>query len=120
VKPLVPKTAMEQLEVEVELPDFYPKDAPVYPGSKTNRAAWHFGQVTAVFSTTDPLADVLVYINDFVSAQGWQNIENIEFGDGGSIVKGVKGMDGRSISVMLTKREGEGRSATMIVVSTDP
>ena len=119
VKPAIPKSVMEQLEVEVEVPEFYPKDAPVYPGSKASKAGWHQGRVTAVFSSSDQLADVVAYMNDFMSAQGWEDIQNMEIVDG-SIVQASTRADDRSISVLLTWVEEEGGSATLIVVATDP
>jgi hypothetical protein len=119
VKRPVPTTVMEQLEVEVEVPDYYPKDAPVYPGSKASRAEWQMGRVTAVFSTPDPIADVVIYMSDFLSAQGWQDVQHLEMDDG-SLVEGDKTTDDRSISVFLTWVDEEAGSATMIVVATDP
>jgi hypothetical protein len=119
VKPPIPKSVMEQLEVEVEVPEYYPKDVPVYPGSKASKAAWHRGRVTAVFSTPDSVADVATYMNDFLGAQGWEDVQNMEIVDG-TIVQGTKRASDRGISLLLTRVEEEGGSATLIVVATDP
>jgi len=119
VKPPIPKSVMEQLEVEVEVPEYYPKDVPVYPGSKASQAGWDRGRITAVFSTPDSVADVATYMNDFLDAQGWEDVQNMEIVDG-TIVQGTKRASDRGISLLLTRVEEEGGSATLIVVATDP
>jgi hypothetical protein len=114
-----PKTFMEQLETSVDLPDFYPKDAPVYPNTKPNSAGWQGGRVSAIFHTKDDADEVVAFVTSSLNENGWSNVQHVEIPDG-SAVQGFKSDEDRTISVLVAEVEEKGEAATVIAVSTDP
>jgi hypothetical protein len=108
----------EELRSSVELPAFYPKDAPVYPGTNTVNAGERNGRVTAVFGSEDPADRVIDYVKAKLGTLGWGEITVDELVNG-SLIHAQK--QARSISVLVsTMDEGTEYELTMMVVAVDP
>jgi hypothetical protein len=111
-------TIEELLKARVELPDYYPDDAPVYPGATANRVNWVRGRVNAVFTTDDDPSDASGTLQSALDSSGWEEIVVAE------MVNGVvlqAGKDERSISALVSRmQEGTRDEVTMIMVVVDP
>jgi len=114
-----PKSVKEQLAVSVALPDYYPKDAPVYPGTTPSYAGWQSGRVSAVFSTPDSSDDVVEWTTDFLESNGWEQVQSTQM-DTGRFVQGFKLDEDRKISALVSKFHDGDEEVTLIVISTDP
>jgi len=107
-----------QLRTEVELPDSYPDDAPMYPGALTNNAGRRNGRVTAVFSTEDGTEQVAAYLTAKIAAQGWKLFDTTEMPNG-SVMNATK--NDRRLSLLISSMdEGTEYELTMIIVAVDP
>ena len=110
-----PKSLAEQLAEEVDLPGFYPSDAPVYPSAKLNTAALQpGGRASTVFSTGDSQAEVTSFLDSALPGSGWDEIQTLEIADG-VIIQASKSW--RKISVLVSPLEAENK--TLIAVSVD-
>jgi hypothetical protein len=108
----------EELKIRVDLPNYYPKDAPVYAGAVTNKVEWQKGRVTALFTTKDAPSAVSETLKSTLTSNGWNNVVEAEMMDG-SIVQAAK--DERAISALVSVVEkGTPNQATMILVAVDP
>lgn len=108
----------ESLAARVELPDYYPKDAPVYRGAKANSAGWQSGRVNAVFSTPDDPSKVSSEVQSSLRSNGWTEIVEAEMVSG-VVVQAAK--DDRAISALISRmEEGTPGEVTMIMVAVDP
>jgi hypothetical protein len=114
-----PKSIKEQLAQSVDLPDFYPKDAPVYPGAKASSVGWQGTRVSAVFSTSDPVDQVVSHTRESLESQGWSDIQSSDL-PSGQIVQGFKHDAERTIMALVSSVEEAGEKVTLIAVSTDP
>ena len=104
-------------ETFVEIPEAYPDDAPVYPGTKPNTTEFRRGLITLAFNTEDDLETVRSWSSEFLSSNGWSDLSETALPDG-TIIDARK--DGRQMSVLLSTLEESGRQVTIIVVATDP
>jgi hypothetical protein len=107
-----PGTIEEQIAKEVELPPYYPGDAPIYPGARANTSTTGYGRVQAVFSTPDSQDQVLEWYRTALDEQGWQNLTETEAGEH-KVITVDQGR--RRFSIMVTAAAGH----TLIIVSTD-
>ena len=117
VSPSPPKSVVEQLAVRVELPDWYPSDAPMYPGAKLSRVGWEGSKVSGVFSTDDGSEEVSAWMNDFLASENWRNVTMVEIPNG-VILQARQG--GRGLTVMVTPILSGGETVTLINVLSDP
>jgi hypothetical protein len=102
----------------VDLPDYYPEDAPVYSGSTTNSVGWQSGRVSAVFTTGDTPEEVSSKLQESLRSNGWQDIVEAEMVNG-VVVQAAK--DERGISALISLMEkGPSDEVTMIMVAVDP
>ena len=110
-------TLAEQLRVEVDVPDEYPDDAPIYPGSQASSVRKQGSTVILGFGTMDSPAEVQSYIETDLGNEGWDVQETQEMPNG-VLVVGSKG--GRKISVLIAGVHGNsGDANTLIMVSAD-
>lgn len=116
-KPNAPRSVEEQLAKAVEMPDFYPDDAPAYPGVNPSRVAREAGRVQATFSTDDPVNEVTDWLLEDLEGRGWTGVTTTEI-EGSSVVQGFSGR--RSISVLLSSIESGGKPVTLMIVSVAP
>jgi hypothetical protein len=113
-----PDALRKELRTKVELPDYYPGDAPIYPGTMTNNAGRRNGRVTAVFSTEDSTEVVSEYILAKLGSLDWTDVSVHEMPNG-HVIHAVKEV--REISVLVSSMdEGTEYELTMMVVAVDP
>ena len=106
----------EQLQAEVEIPEYYPEDAPIYPGTKPAQAQIRNGRASLMFGTPDSPADVDRYMSDYLRDQGW-NPQSQRQGDR-TLMQGIK--DGRTLTVLVSRADvGKETETTLIAVSVD-
>jgi hypothetical protein len=110
-------TTQELVNTRVELPDFYPEDAPVYSGAQANSVAWESGRVAAVFTTSDSPSEVSEKLQAELDSKGWQDI--ITAGGANGVVVQA-GKDERGISALVSETDSGGKPVTMIMVAVDP
>jgi hypothetical protein len=111
--------AAAMIEKAIELPDFYPDDAPVYPGAAPGAAKKApNGRISAVFTSSDPTEDVVAKLSSILSGSGWDtkapnSMPNATF------LQGSKGA--RAINVVLSQLDdGSSVPKTVIAVAVDP
>ena len=111
----LPVTVAEQLKIKQEIPDYYPADAPVYPGSLPSSVRIQGSKVILGFGTAAPRSEVGYYMESDLSSQGW-DVNPVQELPTGLLIQGTK--DGRSISVLVASVDGDpGDETTMIMIS---
>ena len=98
-----PPPLEEQLKRVVDLPDEFPRDAPVYPGAVANSTGLRNGRVHAVFSTSDSTADVLTWYKRELSTAGWEDTAEIDVGEH-KVLQAFK--DNRELKIMISQAAG--------------
>ncbi len=107
----------EQLAVKVEIPDYYPSDAPVYPsGHAVDARVAKNGQANVSFTMDDDVNTVTDWVKSNLSSKGWNVVMEQEL-DHGFILMGTK--DARKISVLTTAVERAGKSVMAVAVTPD-
>ncbi|MFP6639365.1 MAG: hypothetical protein VCC04_03900 [Myxococcota bacterium] len=110
-------TIAEQLRVEVPVPDDYPADAPIYPGSQASSVRTQGNNIILGFGAMDPPAEVEGYIETDLRNEGWA-LQSTQEMPNGVLITGNK--DGRKISVLIAGVNGNSSDATtLIMVSTE-
>lgn len=109
-------SAGEQLRSEIALPDYYPDDAPVYPGTKPAQATMRNDRANVMFGTPDDPDKVAEYLSGFLDDQGWHP-ESERVGSR-VMMHGVKG-ERRILVVVSRVDEAKSSEITMIAVSVD-
>ncbi len=119
VEPQRGLSVAEQLETTIELPSYYPPDAPVYPGAKVNTAKTSMGRISLIFSSQDSREDVADWMNVFFASEGWGDFSVSDVPSVGMNLQGSKGR--RKLGVLLISSvDGDGEEVTLLVVATDP
>ena len=104
---------------DVDLPDNYPSDAPVYPGSKPSQAPpAPVGRVGVIFRSYDDPAQIQQYMDQELPRLGWQVVVSDELPNG-ILVQGTKGDRLMSVVVSIFDK-GQPSEVTMIAITTDP
>lgn len=118
-KPQAGNFLRDDLRTEIDLPDGYPSDAPVYPGSTTSRYLSQDGAVNVTFVTDADPGEVTGFFEDSLSDQGWGSVRSQSMGNSpGTMTFGNKG--GRKISILSARvDEGSPDAVTMIMVRVD-
>ncbi len=111
-----PKSIREQLETTAELVASYPEDAPIYPGARLSSSSVRGPAVNAVFSTSDSAADVVSWMREFMTSNGWQILPDADL-PGGTLLQAAKGS--RSLSTVISEVNDDG-SLTMMIVAVAP
>jgi hypothetical protein len=108
----------DQLRQHMDLPEYYPPDAPLYPGTKPSDAQQLAnGRVTAVFGTSDSIDQVLVYMQGSLPEQGW-TVTVEQSMPQGMIMQAVK--PDRLLSVLLSRYGASPEEElTIIAISVD-
>lgn len=110
-------TIAEQLRVKVDVPDEYPEDAPIYPGSQASSVRSQGGTVILGFGTMDAPTEVQSYIETDLGNEGW-DVQPVQEMPNGVLVMGDK--NGRKISVLIAEVNGnQGDANTLIMVSAE-
>ncbi len=103
----------EQLRVEVPVPDDYPADAPIYPGSQASSVRIQGNNVILGFGAMDPPAEVEGYIETDLRNEGWA-LQSTQEMPNGVLITGNK--DGRKISVLIAGVNGNSSDATTLIM----
>lgn len=112
-------TPAGQLLNDIELPDDYPSDAPIYPGSKPSQAPpARLGRVGVIFRSYDDPAQIQQYMDQELPRLGWQVVISDDLPNG-ILVQGMKGDRLMSIVVSIFDK-GQPSEVTMIALTTDP
>jgi hypothetical protein len=108
------RTIQEELKVKQEIPDYYPEDAPVYPGSLPSNIRTQGSTVTLAFGTNDSADQVVEFMQSDLNSNGWTVLPEQELPNG-TLIQGTK--DGRMMSVLVAglEPEPEGESTIMMV-----
>lgn len=113
-----PERLRKELRREIELPDYYPEDAPIYPGSTTSSAGRPSGRVAAAFSTEDSTELVRAHVLGELASSGWSEVLVVEMPNG-VVIHGKK--DAREISVLISFVDPDTEhELTMMIVAIDP
>jgi hypothetical protein len=109
----------EELRADAPVPDFYPDDAPRYPGATASHSAQTpDGKANILFGSEDSVDEVARFMADTLSDQGWDT-DGMKEAPNGVLIEGRK--DGREIAVMIRRiNEGAADAITMIAVAVDP
>lgn len=111
----VARTIQEELKVKQELPDYYPEDAPVYPGSLPSSIRTAGSMVTLGFGTKDSVAQVIDFMESDLNSNGWTVLPSQEMPNG-TLFQGTK--NGRTITVLVAGVTPDpGGDSTMMMVS---
>ena len=113
-----PSNVEAELAVKIEMPDFYPADAPVFPGTAPSKVFVEGDKINIMFGSQDSVEDVLGFLNEELPRLGWDNhlvqrMSNIV------TLEGRKG--DRDLTIVLTHFSGDQENPTLIaiVVSAD-
>ena len=123
--PAIPKappipTFAEQLAAKSDIPDDYPEDGVVYPGSHASTSVTKDGRLSVIFSSPDPVDKIIAFTSNFLDEEGWEQSSPTSIPPNGTLLRGDKD-DGRVIVVLISRIEEAGRDpVTMIAVAIDP
>ena len=93
------------------VPDGFPKDVPVYPGSTVTMSMAAKDGMHVALKTADPSGKVVAFYNEKLKASGWEIEATMNTGES-SMVSGKK--DKRSV-VAVTGRDSDGTTITLTV-----
>ncbi|MFQ5640348.1 MAG: hypothetical protein ACE5IR_20405 [bacterium] len=91
-------------ESGVDLPDDFPSDAPVYPGSTVFTSATSEYGYTVALQTHTPLKEVTDFYKKKLKEKGWKIVLNSSLGQDGSMLQASK--DQRSQYITFTQQAG--------------
>jgi hypothetical protein len=109
-----PRTVTDELAIKIEMPDFYPADAPVYPNTAPSKAFVKGNLINLMFGTSDSVAQVLDFLTDELPRLGWNNASVQRMSNSVS-VEATK--VGRELIIMLTEFQDGSKDSTLIAVS---
>lgn len=109
-----PPTITGELAVKIEMPDFYPADAPVYPNTAPSKSFVKGDRINLMFGTSDSVEQVLGFLTDELPRLGWDNaaVQRMT-----NIVSIEATKPGREMTIVLTRFMGEPADSTLIAVS---
>ncbi len=108
-----PSTVEQELAAKVEMPDFYPADAPVFAGTPPSKVFVEGDKINVMFGTNDPLEGVLEFLNGELPRLGWDNAI-VQRLSNSVTVQATK--PGRELTIMLTEFENMKANSTLIAV----
>ena len=109
-----PSNVEEELAVKIEMPDFYPADAPVFPGTAPSKVFVEGNKINIMFGSQDSVEDALGFLNDELPRLGWNNhlvqrMSNIV------TLEGRKG--DRDLTIVLSEFPGDQENPTLIAIA---
>ncbi len=113
----MPPTLKETLQARIEVPDDYPEDGLVYPGAHASTTTRKGTRLSVMFSSTDPVEDVISYTEDFLGKQAWEHIDRVDMPNG-TLIRADKDGD-RGVAILISDLE-EADADTLIAVAIDP
>ena len=113
----MPPPLKEAMEERIEVPSDYPEDGLVYPGAHASSSTRRGTRLSVMFSSTDPVEDVISYTEDFLGKQAWEHIDRVDMPNG-TLIRADK--DGeRGVAILISDLE-EADAGTLIAVAIDP
>ena len=105
------------MKERIQVPRDYPEDALIYPGAHASSTSRRGTKLSVMFSSTDPVDDVLSYTEDFLDKEAWEHIDRVDMPNG-TLIRADK--DGqRGIAILISDLEGAD-AGTLIAVAIDP
>jgi hypothetical protein len=119
VLPTIPsplrETISAELAAKIEIPDFYPEDGPVYPGTLPSKSFVNGNVVNLMFGTSDSPDQVLEFMNKEFPRLGWENAAVMRMSN---VISIEATKPGRSLAVILTEvASGSPEQTTLIAIS---
>ena len=115
IAPNGPQSSAQQLAAKIELPAFYPSDAPVYPNTPPSKAFIKGEMVNLMFGTKDDANQVLDFMKSELPRLGWKDavVERISNVSTMSATKSE-----RELTILVTELDaGTPSQTTLIAVS---
>ena len=104
------------LRKQIELPDYYPADAPVYPGTRPSDAKiTENGHISAQFGTEDGAQQVVGFMRAKLPELGWTLGAETDM-PGGFLLQGTNG--DRRILVLISRIKG-GETGDITIIAVD-
>ena len=104
--------AGEELNVKIELPDFYPSDGPIYPDTPPSKAFVKGNKINLMFGTEDSTETVLDFMNSELPRLGWNNA-NVQRIGGMISIEATK--PGRELTILLSPIDSGRPSETTLI-----
>jgi hypothetical protein len=115
IAPTEPRSSADQLAAKIELPAFYPSDAPVYPNTPPSKAFIKGKIVNLMFGTKDAANQVLDFMKSELPRLGWKNAVVEKFSNV-STMSATK--PGRELTILVTELDaGTPSQTTLIAIS---
>lgn len=108
-----PSTVEQELAAKVEMPDFYPADAPVFAGTPPSKVFVDGNTINVMFGTSDPLEGVLDFLNGELPRLGWNNA-NVQRLSNSVTIQATK--QSRKLTIMLAEFQNVKANPTLITV----
>jgi hypothetical protein len=106
-----------ELTAKIEVPDFYPADAPVYPNTRPSKAFVQGYRVNLMFGTEDSPSQAVAFLMDELRELGWSNASSQELGQSIAI-QSTK--PGRDLTILISRVDaGLETETTLVAVSVD-
>lgn len=114
-----PPSLMEEMKKQIEIPEDYPADGFVYPGSKPSTTAKvGKGRISVMFTTKDPVDDVVTSATEFLEKE-WGDVDRADMPNG-TLLRASKNGD-RAIAVLVSDLpDAAEKTDTLIAVAIDP
>jgi hypothetical protein len=116
---LPPPTSVleEQFSEKMELPDYFPQDAPIWPGlNPTDARKTGNGRATAVWGVDDSAENVLAFVKQNMEEQGWAIALDQPL-EVGHMIQAVKGE--RQLNVVTSPLRDTGKTVLAVSVSLE-
>ena len=115
----LPPTLAEELRKRIEIPQDYPEDGPIYPGSHASTTSRIDGHLSVMFNSMDPAEDVASYTTEFLNNEGWESLSRPDLPN--AVYIRANKSRGRKIAVLISDLEDTSDDpGTLIAVVIDP
>ncbi len=115
IPPPLRSTVAAELAHKIEMPDFYPSDAPVYPDTPPSKVFVNGDRVNLMFGTSDPGAAVVDFMTEEIRRLGWDNADVQRMSN---VVSIEARKNSRDLTIVVTEiNAGTPDQTTLIAVS---
>ncbi len=115
IPPPLRQTISAELAAKIEVPDFYPEDGPIYPGTFPSKTFVNGNAVNLMFGTSDTPDQVLEFMTKEFPRLGWENAAVKRMSN---VISIEATKPGRSLAVILTEvASGSPEQTTLIAIS---
>jgi hypothetical protein len=113
--PRQPSTIAAELAQKIEMPDFYPSDAPAYPDTPPSKVFVNGDHVNVMFGTSDSGAAVVDFMAEEIRRLGWDNVDVQRMS---AVVSIEAKKNSRDLTIVVTEiNSGAPNQTTLIAVS---